>query len=615
MNTYWKILRFGRPLGKYAVPYFFYTLIHAVFNMMNYMMIIPVLNILFPSGNERTGFITEMPAFDIKHIGDYLQDMLSFSVYRVFGVVPEKITVLIFVSGVLILMSLISNLFRYLSSYTIDRLRISTVRKIRNEMYDKVMSLDVGYFSNQKKGDIISKFSNDVSGVQVTITSTLQVVFREPLILIFLLGAMIAMSWKLTVFAVIFLPLVAMLIGAILKRLRHPARNAQDEMGRMSSQLDESLSGIKIIKSYNAEVYSVGKYRSMNDVLSRVLRWMSRRQQLASPMSEFLGITASAVVVIFGGTLVLKGEMSGATLVSFVVLFSQITRPVRSFIDAFSAINIGIAAGERIFDLLETPAKVADRTDAVPMGEFRDGIEFRDLHFRYEDRKIIDGASFKIKKGETVALVGPSGGGKSTLSDLVPRFYDPEAGAVLIDGRDIRDYTMESVRDHLGMVAQETVLFNDTIAGNIRLGIPDASLEDVIRAAKVANAHDFIMETEQGYDTNIGDRGVKLSGGQRQRLSIARAVLKNPDILILDEATSALDTESEKLVQDALNSLLAGRTSIVIAHRLSTIQGADRIVVVDRGQIAEQGRHEELMKKGGLYAHLVEMQSIGDVRK
>ncbi len=615
MDTYWKLLQFGRPLGKYAVPYFFYTLVHAVFNMMNFVMIIPVLNILFPSGGEQAAFATEMPVFDITHFETYIQDLLSFSVYRVFGVVPDKITVLVFVSGMLILISLINNLFRYLGSYTVDKLRISSVQNMRNRMYDKVMSLNVGYFSNQKKGDIISKFSSDVAGVQAAITSTLQVVFREPLILIFLMGAMIAMSWKLTIFAAVFLPVVAMLIGAILKRLRHPARNVQDELGHMASQLDESLSGIKIIKSYNAEGYSVIKYRSMNDILSRVSRWMSRRQQLASPMSEFLGITASAVVVIFGGTLVLGGEMSGATLVSFVVLFSQITRPVRSFVDAFSTINYGIAAGERVFELLDIPAGVEDKPDAVALAEFHEGIEFRDVWFRYEDREIIRGVSFRVAKGETVALVGPSGGGKSTLSDLVPRFYDPERGSVLIDGRDVRDYTMESIRAHLGMVAQETVLFNDTIENNIRLGVPDASHEDVVRAAKIANAHNFIMETESGYDTGIGDRGVKLSGGQRQRLSIARAVLKNPDILILDEATSALDTESEKLVQSALDELLRGRTSIVIAHRLSTVQNADRIVVVDGGRIVEEGTHDSLMKKGGLYARLVEMQKIGSSDK
>ena len=595
MNTYWKLLQFGRPLGKYAVPYFFYTLLYAVFNMMNYLMLIPVLGILFGDGQARA--ITERPVFDLQHIStDYFQDLLTWTVYRIFGVEPDNMAVLVFVAGVLICASLLSNLFRYLGSYTMERLKISSLQAMRETMYDKVMSLNVGYFSNQKKGDIISKFSSDVAGVQSAITSTLQVVFREPFLIISNVAAMVVMSWKLTVFAAIFLPVVAMLIGMILKRLRRPARNVQDEMGHMASQLDESLSGIKIIKSYNAEEYSTRKYRGMNDLLSRVSRWMARRQQLASPMSEFLGIVASGVVVVFGGSLVLKGEMSGEVLIAFV--------------DAFSTINYGIAAGERVFELLDTPAGIVDRPGAVALGEFREGIEFRDVWFRYEDREIIRGVSFTVRKGETVALVGPSGGGKSTLSDLVPRFYDPERGSVLIDGRDVRDYTTASIRDHLGMVAQETVLFNDTIENNIRLGVPDASRDDVIRAAKIANAHNFIVETESGYDTNIGDRGTKLSGGQRQRLSIARAVLKNPDILILDEATSALDTESEKLVQSALDTLLEGRTSIVIAHRLSTVQSADRIVVIDAGRIVEQGTHDSLMAAGGLYARLVELQTV-----
>jgi subfamily B ATP-binding cassette protein MsbA len=419
------------------------------------------------------------------------------------------------------------------------------------------------------------------------------------------------MSWQLTVFAVVALPLVAFVIGSIVRQLRRPAKAAQNELGQMVSQLDESLSGIKIIKSYNAEGYSRRNYSGMNNLYSRISRSMARRQQSASPISEFLSVAAVAMMMIFGAKLVFGGEMTGPDFVIFVGIFSQITRPVRAFADAFGVINQGIAAGERIFSLLDTPAGVVDRPGAVPLDEFREGIEFRDVHFRYEDREIIRGVSFRIAKGETVALVGPSGGGKSTLSDLVPRFYDPERGAVLIDGRDVRDYTTESIRAHLGMVAQETVLFNDTIENNIRLGVPGASREDVIRAARIANAHNFIMETENGYDTGIGDRGMKLSGGQRQRLSIARAVLKNPDILILDEATSALDTEGEKLVQQALDTLLRGRTSIVIAHRLSTIRNADRIIVIDAGQIVEQGTHESLTKKGGLYARLVEMQNIG----
>ena len=338
---------------------------------------------------------------------------------------------------------------------------------------------------------------------------------------------------------------------------------------------------------------------------------MARKQQLASPMSEFLGITAISVVLVFGGSLVQDGALMASGFVAYIAAFSQLTRPLRSFIDQFANINQGIAAGERVFSIIDAESQVQNKPDAIALEEFRDKIEFRSVGFSYDDtREILHDISFTVNKGETVALVGPSGGGKSTLSELIPRFYDSQSGEILIDGRPIGDYTQESLREHMGIVSQETILFNDSIRNNIAMGREDATLEQIIAAAKVANAHDFIMQSEKGYDTNIGDRGTKLSGGQRQRLSIARAVLRNPEILILDEATSALDTESEKLVQEALTTLLEGRTSVVIAHRLSTIHHADRIIVIDQGRIAEQGTHSELIALGGIYAHLIEMQSL-----
>ena len=382
-------------------------------------------------------------------------------------------------------------------------------------------------------------------------------------------------------------------------------------MGDMVSTLDEALSGIKVIKSYNATEYVKRKFHAINAEFSRLQLSMVRRQQLASPMSEFLGISAAGVILVFGGMLVIRGSLDAGGFVAFLAMFSQITRPVRSFIDQFATINQGIAAGERIFEVLDSHPEIQDRPDARTLDSLREGIEFRNVHFTYDgSREVIDGISFRIRRGETVALVGPSGGGKSTLSELIPRFYDATSGDILIDGISIRDYTQESLRAHMSVVAQNTVLFNDTIESNIAMGKPSATHDEIVAAAKVANAHDFIMETPEGYRTNIGDCGSKLSGGQRQRLSIARAVLKNPEILILDEATSALDTESEKLVQDALNALLEGRTSVVIAHRLSTIHNADRIIVVDHGRIAEQGTHAELMARNGIYAKLIEMQSF-----
>ena len=457
----------------------------------------------------------------------------------------------------------------------------------------------------------MSKITSDVMIVQFCITNTLQVAFREPFLIIGYVALMVGISWQLTVFSILYLPVVGIIIGSIVKRLRHPAQRGQERMGDMVSVMEESLSGVKTMKSYNAFDYICSKFRAINAEMSQILISMARKQQLASPMSEFLGITAISVVLVFGGSLVQGGELMAAGFVAYIAAFSQLTRPLRSFIDQFANINQGIAAGERVFSIIDAESKVQDKANAVELEEFKDKIEFRSVGFSYdESREILHDISFEVRKGETVALVGPSGGGKSTLSELIPRFYDVESGEVYIDGRPIADYTQESLREHMGIVSQETTLFNDTIRNNIAMGREDATMEQIIAAAKVANAHDFIMQSEKGYDTNIGDRGTKLSGGQRQRLSIARAVLRNPEILILDEATSALDTESEKLVQEALTTLLEGRTSVVIAHRLSTIHNADRIIVIDQGRIAEQGTHAELMERGGIYAHLIEMQSL-----
>ena len=607
-KTYLRLLKFASPISRYAVPYFFTAALHALFNTATYALIIPILNTMFDKG---FAFVPtyQMPALALKE--EALTEWLSYIYTQLFGAEFTMTRILTLLGIVVVSANLLSNLFRYLSAYTVECMRTTTLQRMRNMMFDNIIDMNVGYFSEQRKGDIISRITSDVMAVQFCITNTLQVAFREPFLIIGYLVLMLNVSWELALFAVLFLPIVGLLIGGIVKRLRHPASRAQEQLGDMVSVLDESLSGIKIIKTYTATDYIRVKFHQINAELSRLMLWMARRQQLASPMSEFLGITAVAIILVFGGSLVMNGSLSAAGFIAFIAAFSQITRPVRAFIDQFANINQGVAAGERIFAVLDAENEINDALDAKEFEGLKDKIEFRNVRFSYDDsREIIQGVSFEVRKGETVALVGPSGGGKSTLSELMERFYDANSGDILFDGESIRNYKQDSLRSVMSLVSQETVLFNDTIKSNIALGKPDATDEEIIEACRVANAHNFIMESPEGYETNIGDRGAKLSGGQRQRLSIARAVLKDPEFLILDEATSALDTESEKLVQDALTKLLKGRTSVVIAHRLSTIMNADRIFVIDEGRIVEEGKHDDLIAKGGVYAKLVELQSV-----
>lgn len=611
MKTYWRLLSFARPLGRYAIPYFFYTLFYAVFNTCNFVMIIPLLRTLFNEG-EMLEVVTEAPTFRVSV--DYLTELLNYWLYSLYGTDYNTMNILVLLAAFVTTSALLSNIFRYLGQRTVENLRINTLQTIRNQVFDNVMELNLSYFSSARKGDMMSRITSDVQTVRFCIVNTLQVVFREPFLIIGYIIAMISISWQLSLFSILYLPLIALIIGRVVKKLRHPALKAQQNFGELTSVLDESLSGVKVIKAYTAEDFFRGKFKGINKKFSDISRRMMYRQQMASPMSEFLGIAAAAGLLVFGGALVLggNGTLDGSGFIAYIAIFTQITRPMRSFTDAFANINQGIAAGGRVLELLDSKSNITSPADGgLELTEFKDKIEFRNVDFHYEEgRKVLDGINFTVEKGQTVALVGPSGGGKSTTGDLIPRFYDVCSGEILIDGHNIREYNLHSLRKAMGIVSQETILFNDSIENNIRLGNDTASTEEVERAARIANAHDFITATSEGYQTNIGDRGAKLSGGQRQRLSIARAVLKNPEILILDEATSALDTESEKLVQEALDKLLAGRTSVIIAHRLSTIKSADKIIVIDQGRIVEEGTHSELIARGGTYAKLVALQQV-----
>lgn len=603
MKTYFRLLSFAKPLGKFAIPYVLCTLLAVVFNTLNLALLAPLLMTLF----ESTGNVQPVEPDSWRDVLGYLNyfAMRASAEYGAFGALR-------WVCVVILVSVLLANVFRYLSQRIMENLRIYTLLNLRKSVFNNVMNLHVGYFSNQRKGDIIARIASDVQVVQYSVTGTLQVLFKEPLQLLAYIFLLFATSFKLTLFAILVLPVSAFAIAQIVKRLKKQATQAHELFGLMISYLDEALSGIRIIKSFNATELVKQKFNEENKRFSELGRKMAKRQQMSSPVSEFLGVAMVTIIVLYGGSLILenRSELSAPDFIAYIALFSQVMRPAKAITESFSSIHSGIAAGERVLALIDEKPGIADKPGAIEMTEFNEGIQLQNVSFSYPGRPVLQNINLTIPKGKTVALVGPSGGGKSTLMDLIPRFIEAEKGQVVIDGKDIRDIKLESLWNQVGMVNQESVLFNDTVFNNIAFGVPEATLEEVIQAAKIANAHDFIMQMENGYENGIGDRGVKLSGGQKQRLCIARAVLKNPPIMLLDEATSALDTESEKLVQDALDNLMKNRTTLVIAHRLSTIRNADLIVVLEGGKITETGQHADLMQRDGLYKSLVSLQQF-----
>lgn len=607
MKTYFRLLSFAKPIEKYAIPYIICTLITVVFSTLNLALLAPLLQTLFNTEQVSAHTVLVKPeGFDILGYFNYYASLANQELGP-YGALKYVCIVIVF-------SVFISNLFRYLSQRIMENLRIHTLLNLRKTVFNNVMDLHLGYFNGQRKGDIISKIASDVQVVQFSVTGTLQVAFKEPLQLIAYLITLFAISTKLTLFAMLVIPVSAFFISKIVKTLKAQAIAGQTSYANMISFLDEALSGARIVKAFNGTNFVKKRFNDENDRYAGIMRAMARRQQMGSPVSELLGVIMVAIILLYGGNLVLSGsdEFGASEFIAYIAIFSQVMRPAKALTDAFSNIHNGIAAGERVLELIDTKSEVTDKPNAKEVTDFKEAIEFQQVDFSYGEKSILKNINLTIEKGKTIALVGPSGGGKSTLVDLIPRFMDVTGGQILFDGIDLRDLDQESLRTMIGVVNQESILFNDTIFNNITFSNTSATQEEVEAAAKIANAHEFILKTELGYETNIGDRGAKLSGGQRQRICIARAVLKNPPIMLLDEATSALDTESEKLVQDSLYKLMENRTTVVIAHRLSTIQSADTIVVIDAGQIVESGSHSELIQQEGLYRKLIDMQQFTD---
>lgn len=608
MKTYFRLLSFAKPIEKFAIPYVITTLLAILFGVLNLTLLSPLFSVMMSDGKTKSP-IPDAAVSDFNVIGKF-QEFVNYSL-STYG--PGK--TLNYICAIIIISVLLSNIFKYFSQRTMEDLRVHTLLNLRKTVFNNVMNLHVGYFNNERKGDIISKVASDVQVVQFTVTNTLQVVFKEPLTLIVYIVALLMISVKLTLFSLMVIPLSAFIISKIVKRLKQQAKESHESFAKMIGFLDEALGGIKIVKAFNATERTKEKFHAENVFYSNLNRKMVRRQQLGSPVSEFLGVLMVSFIVWYGGSLIMSkqpGALSVEQFISYIAIFSQVMRPAKALTDSFSGIHSGIAAGERVLELIDTKPELVNKPGAESISSFNQALNFENLSFSYGSKEVLKNINLTVEKGKTVALVGPSGGGKSTLMDLIPRFHDPKSGDMKIDGHNYKDLTVESIRSLMGTVNQESLLFNDTIFNNIAFAKPDATEEEVIAAAKIANAHEFVLGTEQGYQTFVGDRGNRLSGGQRQRICIARAVLANPPIMLLDEATSALDTESEKLVQDALNKLMKNRTSIVIAHRLSTIQNADFIAVIDKGQIIERGTHQELIQQRGLYNKLIELQTFND---
>ena len=604
--------KFARVLS-YVKPYWGSVILNIVFNLMaivfslfSFALVVPFLNLLFTTNSIET---VAKPEFALNS-----QCLLQYLNYIMSNIIIEHghHHALIFICIVLLVSFLLRNLGRFLACYYMANISVGAIHDLRRDIYNKILILPLSFYSKQRKGDVIARITTDVQEIDVSILNYLEMLTKEPLTIIVYFGFMVSLSPKLTLFVLTVLPVAALLIGKVGKILKKESKENQKQLADMISTIEETISGLRIIKGFNAIHYSSEKFEEQNGTFTKLLRGVKRKRDMSSPMSEFLSAIVVIIVLWFGGKLILNGTSSitAADFITYIVVFSQIITPAKSFSNGYYNVQKGIASAERVFEILDAEEVITEKEDALSINEFNQNIEYKNVFFRYGKEDVLKDINLNIGKGKLIALVGESGGGKSTMADLLPRFYDVCEGQILIDGHDIRNYKISDIRGLMGIVTQESILFNDTVFNNIAFGMENVSREAVIEAAKIANAHDFISTMEHGYDTLIGDRGMNLSGGQRQRLSIARAVLKNPPILILDEATSSLDTESERLVQDALSRVMEQRTSIVIAHRLSTIQYADEIIVLQKGKIVERGKHDELIAKGGIYKKLTDLQSF-----
>ncbi len=608
MQKLFKILTYVKPYWPYASLNIAFNILAVIFSLASFAVFIPILNMLFQIQDIP---VTAAPLdiFSFESLKD------NFNYYAGYLIkLHGPLTTLLYISGIILVLYFLKNFFRYMAMFFLAPIRNGVVRDLRNDMYKKILILPLSYFSEQKKGDIISRMTSDVLEVEWSIMSSLESVFREPIAIVASIAVLFFMSPSLTIFVMVLLPLSGLLIGQIGKSLKRTSDKGQKRMGFILSIIEETIGGLRIIKGFTAINSAERKFKAENQDYTRLMMKLYRKRDLASPLSEFLGVVVVVVILWYGGSLILSKDtaMDAAAFLVYIGIFSQILNPAKAITAAFYNVQKGAASVERIEAVLNAPEIIEQSPNAVHKSQFLNKIEYKNLGFSYQNEvSVLKDINLTIEKGKTIALVGASGGGKSTLADLLPRFYDPQQGEIMIDGINIKDLVIDDLRGLMGIVTQESILFNDTVFNNIALGIEEkVTLEQVQNAARIANAHEFIEQMEQGYQSIIGDRGQKLSGGQRQRLSIARAVLKNPPIMILDEATSALDTESERLVQQALENLMKNRTSLIIAHRLSTIQHADEIVVVDKGEIKERGVHQELLQLNGIYRRLHDMQAF-----